>query len=264
VVYGLFNPNDDENSSVIVVTSGEIQWLETNWQKLWNRPPTPEEKNGIVDQLIREKVLYKAAVEMGLDKDDVIIRRRMAQKIEFLTSDIIAPPVPKEGDLEEYYKENITQYRIPDAITITQAFFDPDKRGEETLDDAAKALALLKRHGEPKGGMKGLGDVFMLQDYYSERSKGELSKLFGSEFASTVFELEPDTWNGPILSGYGTHLVYVHSLNQATPPAFTDVANIVEKDWQEKKVQELNEAYIESLMSRYQIVVEDEVQVTDG
>jgi hypothetical protein len=260
----LFNKNKVDNSNVVVITKGEIQWLEDNWLKLWNRPPTPEERKGIINQLVREKVLYKAAVEMGLDKEDVIIRRRMVQKIEFLTSDIIAPPVPEKGDLEGYFKENLTQYKAPDAITITQVFFDPDKRGEKTLVDADKTLALLKRQGEPKGDMKGFGDVFMLQGYYPERSKRELGKLFGSEFASTVFELEPDTWNGPILSGYGTHLVYVHSLNQATPPVFNDVANIVEKDWQEKKVQELNEAYIESLMSRYQIVIEDEVQVSDG
>ena len=125
MAYGLFNQNEGKDSNVVVVTSGEIRWLEDSWLKRWNRPPTPEEKKGIINQYVREKVLYKVAVEMGLDRDDVIIRRRMVQKIEFLTSDIITPPTPEDGELEGFYNENLSQYKAPDVITITQVFFDP-------------------------------------------------------------------------------------------------------------------------------------------
>ena len=253
-----FNQNEDEESNVVIVTSGEIRWLEDNWLKRWNRPPTPEEKKGIVDQLVREKVLYKAALEMGLDKDDVIIRRRMVQKIEFLTSDIITPPSPKADELAGFFEENLSKYKAPDAITITQLYFDPDKREESTLEDAKRALTKLKLQGEPQPGNTGYGDTFMLQDYYPNRSQSELAKLFGSEFAESVFALQPGTWNGPVLSGYGTHLVYVHSLDKSDPPAFADIVDLVQQDWEEMKLQELNEKFIEGLMSRYEIVIEQE------
>ena len=261
LAYGLFNPNKNENSNIVVVSAGEITWLEDNWKKRWNRPPTQEEKKGIIDQLVREKVLYKAAIEMGLDKDDVIIRRRMVQKIEFLTSDIITPPAPKSGELEEFYEENKDHYKSPDVITITQVFFDPDKRGDQTLNDSEEALQTLVFEGEPQNGVTGFGDVFMLQSYYSQRSESDLAKLFGGEFSRSIFELKPGAWYGPVLSGYGTHLVYIHGLERSTPPKFADISDIVKKDWEEKNLIELNELYFETLFSRYEIIIEEDGEV---
>ena len=258
LAYGLFNQDIKEQENVIVITNGEIQWLEDNWVKTWNRPPSSDEREGLINQHVRQKVMYKTAMEMGLDKDDMIIERRMVQKLEFLTSDIMAPPEPQAGELEEFFRANQMEYMTPGAITITQIYFDPDKRDERTLSDAEKALVILKQRGEPKSPDTGFGDVIMLQSYFPMISEIELSKLFGGEFANEVFSLKPGSWYGPQLSGYGTHLLYVHELREGTLPAFEEIADVMKVDWEKKKLEELNDLYEEGLLSRYEIIIEGE------
>jgi hypothetical protein len=256
LAYGLFNQDIKEQENVIVITKGEIQWLEDNWVKTRNRPPSSDERQGLINQHVRQKVMYKTAVEMGLDQDDMIIERRMVQKLEFLTSDIMTTPEPQAGELEKYYRDSQMEYKTSSAITITQIFFDPDKRERRTLTDAENALKILRKRGEPNNRDTGFGDVFMLQSYYSMISDVELAKLFGRAFASEVFTLEPGNWYGPLLSGYGTHLLYVHELREGTLPAFEEISDVVKVDWEKKKLEELNDLYEEGLLSRYEIIIE--------
>ena len=258
LAYGLFNQDIKEQENVIVITNGEIQWLEDNWLKTRSRPPSADERQGLINQHVRQKEMYRTAMEMGLDKDDMIIERRMVQKLEFLTSDIMSPPEPQAGELEEFFRVTQKEYRTPGAITITQIYFDPDKRGERTLSDAEKALVFLKHRGEPKSPDTGFGDVIMLQSYFPMISEIELSKLFGGEFANEVYSLSPGSWHGPILSGYGTHLLYIHELKESTPPAFEEIADVVKVAWEKQKLKELNDLYEEGLLARYEIIIEGE------
>ncbi len=247
--------NKDEN--VLIVTNSEISILEQSWESRWNRPPTPEERQGLIDQHVKEMVLYKTALEMGLDKDDRVIRGRMVQKLEFLGNDLIRVPQPSEQDLVTFYEKNKEQYLPEEVITITHIFFNPDKREDQTLVDAEQALQALRSRKGFDGNISELGDIFMLQNYYPNRTQLEIRKLFGSGFTETVFELEPEKWHGPVLSGYGTHLVYIHYHKESKMPAFTNVIEQVKTDWMDDMQKKLNERYIEGLMSRYEIVFEE-------
>lgn len=247
--------NRDEN--IVYVSNNEINQLEQSWESRWNRPPTPTERQGLIDQLIKETVLYKTALEMGLDKDDRVIRGRMVQKLEFLGNDLIRSPQPSEQDLVTFYDKHRQQYIPEEMIIITHIFFNPDKREDETLADADKALVALSSRGEFDGDLTGYGDAFMLQNYYPNRTEREIRKLFGVGFAESVFKLEPGTWHGPVLSGYGTHLVYVHSHQKSEIPAFTVVREQVKTDWMVDMQKKLNDRYIEGLMTRYEIVFEE-------
>ena len=150
------------------------------------------------------------------------------------------------------------RYQPPDLITLTHVFLDPDKRGDQTLKDAETIKAKLIALKEPPQDARAFGDPFMLQSYYPERSEAELLKLFGSGFARSVFELAPGQWHGPVLSGYGTHLVYVHVHQEAEPPKFAEVEKQVRQDWEDDKREQLNDQYIASLMGRYDVTIEDE------
>jgi peptidyl-prolyl cis-trans isomerase C len=257
-LYGIFGQQEtaDQDRS-IVITAGEIGWLEASWEKRWNRPPTPAERQGLIKQYTRETVLYREALAMGLDQDDTIIRRRLAQKLEFLSKDLIRPDPPGDKELQAYFEAHIDRYRPPDLLTMTQIFLDPDKRGERTLDDAESLKAELIALKVPTAASRDPGDPFMLQSYYPERSEAELGKLFGSEFAQSVFALEPAQWHGPVLSGYGVHLVYVHQRQEASPPTFSQVVERVRQDWEDDKGKELNEAFIARLLARYDVIIED-------
>jgi hypothetical protein len=262
LLFGLFGQSESDNvvveENTIVITEGEMNWLAEMWQKRWNRPPSKEEMVGLVRNHLRETVLYREAVAMGLDKDDVIIRRRMAQKLEFLAQDLITPEPPTEEELQAFFNENIDRYQIPPLLTFTHVFLDPDKRGDDTLADAETLKAELIASAKVPDETSDLGDRFMLQAYYPERTEADLAKLFGSEFARSLMELEPEKWHGPVLSGYGTHLVYVRERREAPSPTYVKVADRVREDLESERREQLNEEYIESLLDRYNVVIEGE------
>jgi hypothetical protein len=256
--YAIFGaPDEDADERTIVVDANRIKGFIAAWERRWNRPPTSQELDGIVQQFVREDILYREAVAMGLDVDDPITRRRMAQKLEFLTKDIARLKEPQEGELERYFEENAELYRNPDLITFSHVYLDPDKRGAATLDDAAELLVELEGAGEPEPGSLRSGDRFMLQSYYPEKSGIDIRRQFGTGFSESVMRLEPGKWHGPVLSGYGTHLVYVHALAVAPPPVFADVRDHVLENWQIAQQDEFNAQYFESLKSRYEIVIEE-------
>jgi hypothetical protein len=256
-LYGLAGPSaPDESPNRITVTAGEINWLTSTWEKRWNRPPTPEERAGLIQEYVRESIFYREALAMGLDRDDTIIRRRLAQKLEFLSQDLVATIPPTEEQLRTYFAEHAQRYEHPSLTTFTHVFVDPDRRGERTLADAEAMGAELREQGPPAEGADGLGDPFMLQRYYPERSELELSKLFGGEFARSVSRLEPGAWQGPVRSGYGLHWVFVEARSEAETPAFAEARERVEQDWRDDRRREFDEAYYASLRARYEVVIE--------
>jgi peptidyl-prolyl cis-trans isomerase C len=259
MLYAFWGQQDAEKKDrEITITTGEINWLTDAWQKRWARPPTLEEKEGLIKQYLREIILSREAIAMGLDKDDSVIRRRLAQKLEFLSNDLITPQPPTEDELQDYFKEHIKQYQAPDLVTMTHVFIDPDLRGDQTLIDAESIKIKLQALNEPPRDARAYGDPFMLQSYYPERSEAELLKLFGSGFARSVFELAPQQWHGPVLSGYGTHLVYVHDHQVPEPPTFSDVKDQVQQEWVDDKREELNAQFVDSMIARYDVIIEED------
>jgi peptidyl-prolyl cis-trans isomerase C len=257
-LFEFIGPQDAKDQErVITITAGEIDWLTGTWKKRWNRPPTAEEREALIQQYLREMILYREAVAMGLDRGDTIIRRRLAQKLEFLTQDLIRPQEPTDDELQTYFETHIDRYQTPSFITLTHVFLDPDKRGNQTLEDAEAIKAKLIALNQPPQDARSFGDSFMLQSYYPERSEAEMSKLFGRGFAEPVFKLAPQEWHGPVLSGYGVHLVYVHARQDTEPPKIQDVAEQVRRDWENDQQKQLNEQYIASLMARYAVTIED-------
>ena len=258
-IYGAYAwfgaPDENVKDNTITVDAARIESFIGQWQRRWNRPPTRAELDGVVNAFVREDILYRAALEMGLDQDDPITRRRMAQKLEFLTNDIALFKEPAPGELEQYFEDNQALYRDPDLITFSQVFFDPDVRDDATLDDAAELLAQLEAAGEPDPATLGAGDRFMLQNYFSGASELEVRRQMGTGFTDTVMQLEPGRWHGPVLSGYGVHLVYVYQLAEAPAPVFAEVQPQVLENWQKAQQEEFNETFFESLKSRYDIVI---------
>jgi len=260
VIYGAYGafaePASDETDKTIVVSAAEVEWMRSSWQKRWNRPPTDKEMDGLVQQYIRETVLYREALTMGLNQHDQVIRRRLAQKLEFLAKDLVTLTPPGEKELQAYFAANQARYQEPIRYTFTQVFVDPDKRGDATLPDAETIKAALIAKGDAIEDAEELGDGFMLQNYYPEQSPLEIRKNFGSGFAESLLALAPGQWHGPVLSGYGVHLVYVSHVAEPPAPVFAEVRERVTEDWKADKGEELNEKFYARLRDRYTIVVE--------
>jgi len=258
LLYGVVaEPVPEETDKTIVVSAGEVEWMQTSWQKRWNRPPTPEERDGLIQQYIRETVLYREALTMGLNKHDQVIRRRLAQKLEFLAKDLVALTPPTDEELLTYFDAHQDRYQEPARYTFTQIYIDPDKHGDATLADAEQIKATLIAQGEAIKDAGALGDAFMLQNYYPEKDQAEIQKFFGSGFAESLVDLSPGQWHGPVLSGYGVHLVYVNSISEPPAPVFAEVRERVMQDWTTEKSEELNEKFYANLRDRYTVVIEE-------
>ena len=257
LLYGMVaEPALEETDKTIVVSAGEIEWMQTSWQKRWNRPPTAAEFDGLIQQYIRENVLYREALTMGLNKHDQVIRRRLAQKLEFLAKDLVALTPPTDEELTAYFDAHRERYQQPARYTFTQVFLDPDKRGDATLAAAEKIKATLIARGDTIENAGALGDGIMLQNYYPEKDQAEIAKQLGGGFAESLVKLAPKQWHGPVLSGYGVHLVYVTNISEPPPPVFADVRDRVVQDWTAERSEELNEKFYANLRDRYTIVIE--------
>ena len=260
VIYSLYGwfaePVAEESEKTIVVTAGEIEWMHASWQKRWNRPPTDSEFDGLVQQYIRETVLYREALTMGLNQHDQIIRRRLAQKLEFLAGDLVALTPPTDVELQEYFAEHQDNYRAPTLYTFTQVFFDPDKRGDATLEDAQQAKAMLIAQGDAIEDPGALGDGLMLQNYYPQKDRAEIQRQLGNAFTEILVTLASGQWHGPVLSGFGAHLVYVNSVDESPLPVFAEVRERVNEDWRFDRGEELNKQFYTSLRDQYTIVIE--------
>ena len=261
ILYGwIWKSDDTDPDRTIRIASVDISRLEAGWQARWNRPPTPEELSGLIKSQIREAALYREAVAMGLDQDDPVIRRVLVRKLETIARDLVEMSLaPTEQDLATYFEEHANNYRPLPVITFTQVFVDPDKRGDRTLQDADEILAELRSLGQPVEGIEEYGDPLMLQRYFPEKTELRIAQSFGREFARSIFELAPGEWHGPVLSGYGTHLVFVAQRVEFPTPTLAEVEESVRRDWVDEKREEITEGYFGALLDRYDVVVEREL-----
>jgi hypothetical protein len=257
LLYGLFAEQTQKaDDKTIVISAGEIESMQAFWQKRWNRPPTEDELEGLIEKHIRETVLYREGLAMGLNQHDVVIRRRLAQKVEYLAKNLVALTPPTEQELQAYFAEHQQRYQEPALYTFTQVYINPDKRGDATLDDAEKIKATLIAQGDAIENARALGDDLKLEAYYRENDSLEIQRNFGNGFTKLLLEMSPGKWHGPILSGYGAHLVYVSQVIEQPAPAFEDVRESVAEDWRTEKKAELNEKFYEDLRELYTIVIE--------
>ncbi len=253
----LRDSGDRDADQRLEVTATRIGWLAESWTRLWNRPPTEVELRGLVDDYVRQEVLYREALALGLDRGDVVIRRRLAQKFEFLTEDLAAQLQPPDAALQTYFEANRERYRFPELRSFTHVFFNLDERGETTYAAADSVLADLRASPDAASRAGELGDRFMLARHYQAASPREVQRLFGGRFADALFELEPREWQGPVASGYGLHLVLVTDVQESLMPKLDEVMDEVLMDYQREVRERAQEEVLARLMERYEVEVDE-------
>jgi len=255
LVTGGKDPGTDQ---LIQITELEVQWLASTWESRWQRPPTEDELRGLVDAYIREEVLYREALSVGLDRDDQVIRRRMVQKLEFITEDLASQVQPTEAQLQTFLQENLDSYRFPERRSFEHVYFNVDRRGASVEADAERALERLRTTGPGLEEAIGLGDRFMLPHGYNEMSEQETGRNFGSRFAASLFEVETGEWQGPFASGYGLHLVLVSDVIEGRVPDLSEVRNEVLRDFTAGARDRASQMLYDNLRQQYQIEIDEE------
>ncbi len=246
----------------IELTQDDLRQIAVGWLAQGRTAPTPDEMHSLVESRVREELLYREALALGLDQGDTIVKRRLAQKMEFLFEDLSALREPTNAELEVWFAEHATRFALPARATFRLLYFSPDRRGDRARGDAAHALEQLARVPGDAPAAAALADPFMFQDYYGDRSYEDVAKSFGPQFAESLFQLAPGAWQGPIGSGYGWHLVFVDSLTPSRTPAFEEVASDARSAWLAARRDEIRERALADLKARYEIVVPKDLAVS--
>jgi peptidyl-prolyl cis-trans isomerase C len=218
-------------SKQIRLSQSEIAQLTLLYQSQWRRPPTPQELERLVENKVQQEILYREALAMGLDKDDEIVKRRMAQKMQFLAEDVAAAREPTAAELKAWFEQNSAKFAQPPRLSFRHLYFSPDRRGERARDDAQQALAKLAGEPADSKAAGALADPFMFQDSYRDRAPDYLAKEFGPAFALALTRLTPGSWQGPVESGFGWHLVFVDTMIPGRVPAFEEIEADVRTAW---------------------------------
>ena len=256
VVYSLMQQSaGEELPGEILITQGQIENLAGAFTKTWQRPPTPAEMAGLVRDRVREEVYYREAMAMGLDKDDTVIRRRLRQKMEFVSEDIAAATEPTEAELNAYLQAQPDRFRSEARFSFSQVYLNPAKRGDRLASDAAELLAHLQQ-GDTRFELDELGDTLMLPQQFKDASGNEVTNLFGAAFAAQLAELAPGQWQGPVESGYGLHLLRISERTEGSLPPLAEVRALVQREWANKRRLEANDQFYEGLLKRYTLRIE--------
>jgi len=239
-------------SGKIVVAQGDIDQMVVTFTRTWQRPPTDEEKKGLVESFVRDEIYYREAVTAGLDRDDNVIKRRLRQKMEFILEDITSQAEPTDEELLAYMKKHPESYLIDPQIAFRHVYVNVDKRGKSAEADASQILAQLNEGTDPDT----VGDSLMLDAEIRLSPLWDIRKQFGDEFSRNLLELKSRKWEGPVRSGFGLHLVLVTERVEGRLPALKEVRETVKRDWMFEQQKELKDAAYAKLRERYNVVVE--------
>lgn len=257
-LFGALNSEEEAPPNRILVTSGQIEQLESAFTRTWTRTPTAQERDLLISEHIRDEVFYREALNLGLDMGDSVIRRRLRQKMEFVLEDVSAATPPREEDLKTFLDQNPERFQLEPQIAFEHVYLNPDKHSDiET--DAADILARLNA-GEDATQ---LGDVLMLPASYDLQSVSIFDRAFGNGFSNGLMSVPEGAWAGPVRSGFGWHLVFVRKKVEGRLPDLADMREKVVQEWQHDRKIALEEETYQALLSRYEVVFEPSVEASD-
>jgi parvulin-like peptidyl-prolyl isomerase len=252
-LYALAGGGEPGNTR-IVVSDGRVQQLVEVFSRTWQRPPTQEELRALIDAYVREEIYYREAVKLGFDRDDTLIRRRMQQKMEFLSEAPESALAASDDELAAYLEANREAFRVAPQIAFRQVFINP-KRGEiPALERARQILALLSA-ANPGEEAEALGDATLLPPEIPLSSLERVSRNFGEDFARQLIGLPRAQWAGPLRSSYGLHLIYVTDFREGYDPPLADIRDAVDKQLRTIRRDEYLREEYEKLRSKYEVVL---------
>ena len=235
---------------VVEVTAEQIERSRARWAAQWGREPTAAELRALVDEAVDEEILYREARRLGLDRDDAVVRRRLAQKLTFLMEDASTREAPAADEVEEYFARHAERYRRPRRMTFDHVFLSGDRRAD-AAGDAAGLLRELRTAAA--GRWQQLGDPFMLLSTYADRTEREVAELFGEPFAAAVAALASGDWHGPVRSAYGMHLVRVVRRTESRLPALAELRDRVVADLRDERRRERSRAAYQAVREEYEV-----------
>jgi PPIC-type PPIASE domain len=249
VLYAWLNRGVLDTRSEIFVSRGQVSSLKQQFERIWQRPATSEELQHLVDNWVREEIFYREGMAMGLDRDDPVVRRRVGQKVEFIIEGA-TPATPTAAELQAWLDAHSADYVIEPRYSLRQVYFDPQRHGADLERDIASARRDLA------GGAPNAGDATLLPFEMQDAPQFEVERAFGTGFASALKDLPMDSWQGPVQSSFGLHLVQLSEKSAGHAPSLEQVRAEVERDLLKARTEQANAAIYDKLRANYRVRVE--------
>jgi parvulin-like peptidyl-prolyl cis-trans isomerase-like protein len=254
LLYGWVGGRANGEGSKIVITAGHIEQLRLGFERMQQRLPEPAELDALIDDAIREEIYYREAKALGLDRDDTIVRRRLRQKLEFVSEDVAPMAEATDAELQVYLEANPERFRRERRYSLSQVYVDAQQRGSRSSGDVQGLLAELRSAG-PDADLGGRGDASLLPQRFDAMRASELSRLFGAVFEGALHALPLGEWTGPVPSGYGVHLVLLRERDEERVASLAEVREDVRREWMRTRHADANARFYEELRQRYVVTV---------
>jgi hypothetical protein len=248
LAYARLNPDTGDDFR-IVVDEARVRDLSRQFEATWNRPPQPQELQGLIDGYVEDEILYREGLALGLDEDDPVIRRRVRQKLEVISEELDSGQAPAEADLAAYLAANPDSFRQPPLVTFEQLYLGPPGPVEERARRIEAALAALDAGADPAR----FGEQTMLPRSGTRQPLDLVARSFGQEFAAQLDILPVGGWQGPIASGFGLHLVRISAREPAQLPELAQVRQAVAREWEAERRRRSFEEHYRRLREQYQV-----------
>ena len=248
VVFGLVSPGDSD-SKRIVVTQAQVDDLVRQYQSLWSRAPTAVELQRLIETQVHDELVYREGRSLGLDRDDAVIKRRVRQKYDLMAEEENSLGAPTDAQLEGYRVAHPAQFMQPAVLSFDQVFFNQATTSPEVLDVARAALV---RGAEPASQ----GQSSLLPTHVTDSALDLVARDFGTQLAKEIATVPVGQWVGPLISGYGVHLVRVNARSAAELPPLAQVRASVEREWENDQRNRARETSYARLRADYTVVVE--------
>lgn len=255
LLYEVTNGGESEAPRVIEISEARTAALAESFAVVWMRPPTTAELKGLIDDYVAEEIYYREAVAMGLDQNDTVIRRRLRQKMEFISDSVADAVEPSDAQLQTFLAENAAKFAQPADLTFQQVFLSAERRGDAARTDAEKLLARLQA-GEGPARPAEAGDPTMLPLAMDAASPQAIANTFGDAFVQQVDEAPVGQWSGPFESAFGLHLVRVDERGVGRTPTLDSIRPTVLREWQAAERQSQNKSFLAGLRGKYKVRVE--------
>jgi hypothetical protein len=254
-LHGWLNGSGAFAADTIVVDQGRIDHLAAGFARLHQRAPQAHELQGLIEESVKEEIFYREALAQGLDRDDVIVRRRMMQKLEFAADDFDPLPEPNDAQLQAWLDAHPSRFAASSRSTFKQVYLDPSLHGDALQADAQRLLATLRMQGaSPEAAA--LGDPSLLEHAIADAPHDAIRARFGAEFAQALQSTPTGGWQGPLASGYGLHVVWIDARNAARMPALSEVRADVRREWLHAQRQARDARFYADLRKRYDVRIE--------
>jgi len=244
----------DSDGQRIVITQGVVDDLVTRHLAARGRVPSSAELNQLVESYVRDEILYREGVKLGLDRDDIVVKRRVRQKVEVIAEEDASAQAPTDAELSTYLVANPARFVQPAILTFEQVFLGPSTSGPAVVQAVAVTGAALRNGTDAEE----LGKPTLLPLRMAQAPADLVARDFGASFAAALEKAPVGEWAGPIDSSFGAHYVRVSDRTPAVAPQLAAVRDQVVREWENERRQRARTDAYAKMRGEYEVSVEAE------